>query len=351
MEMSLGFFVILVLILFPGLIFRRLYFYGEFSKEFKAEYNLITLLAIATIPGIINLICVFYFYDRFLIQIDIGEIIDKFKDLNNPQHRMSETEGTPIKNLINSKVAPFIGFLYVVIVLLGATLGRFIRISKVDTKFKTLRFKNFWFYLLSGQHTGFKKMKHFRKRNKKHVFTKADILIDSSSKTYLYSGIVVDYELKDNDCSALSKIMLQNANRYSLRDGKKIAVGIPGNLLVVDCSTMKNINLTYVYEEIQSILKSKLPNSIEIAFGLTILILIPFFIFRAENLNLEIYNQYFNLVWYEKLITYLLSIQLLNLLNPFIKKNEEYKWVNCKSLLAKGVWIIVWALLLWILTK
>jgi len=349
MEISLGFLVVLILILFPGLIFRRLYFYGEFSTQFKSDYNLVSLIAISIIPGLINLVCVFLFYDNFFSEIDLGKIIDKLKDLNNPQYRFAKSDDTPIKELINTTVSPFIGFLYVSSILWGSISGRFVRISRIDTKFKLLRFKNYWFYLFNGQLTSFRKMKHLRKRNKRYLFTKADILIDTNSETHLYSGIVVDYELKDTDCKVLSKVMLQNAERYSLRDGKRVAVGIPGNLLVVDCTSMKNINLTYIYEKTKSILDSKLPNSVEIAFGFIILLLIPIFIFQSDSIDWVIYKAYFKLSWYEKIIAYFLAIQLLSLSNPFIKKGEEYRYVNFKSVLAKAIWVIALVLLLLLL--
>lgn len=323
MELSLGFLVVLILILLPGLIYRRLYFYGEFSKEFKSEYNLLSLLAISSIPGIINLVLIFLFYDKFFSDIDLGEIIDKFKDINSPDFRLTKSEDTPLKELIRSKVSPFIYFLYISSIIFGSISGRFIRFIGIDTKFKLLRFKNYWFYLFNGHHTNFKKMKHLKKKNKRHLFTKADILIDSNNKTILYSGIVVDYELLGTDCKALSKIMLQNAERYSLKENKVVPVNIPGNLLVVDCASMKNINLTYIYEETKSILKSKLPNSIDIIFGLVVLFLIPVFIFQSESLDSSLYNKYFSLNWYEKIITYFLTIQVLGLLNPFIKKRRR----------------------------
>ncbi len=350
MDLSLGFIVVLVLILFPGLIFRRLYFYGEFSKEFKSSYNLISLLAISTIPGIINLICVFVFYDNLFSAIDIGEIIDKFKDINDPSFKLQESNDTPIKNLIGSKVAPFIGFLYISSILFGSILGRFIRITNLDKKFKLLRFKNYWFYLFNGQPIGFKKIRDLKKRNKKHLFTKADILIESENENLLYSGIVVDYELYDNSCKQLSKIMLQNAERYSLKEGKRVPIQIPGNLLVVDCLSMKNINLTYIYEETKSILKSKLPNSIEITFGFITLLLIPIFIFKADSINMDFYESYFNLKWYQQIIAYILTIQFLSLINPFVKKGNEYKYVNLKSILARLAWIGLFTLILWLTT-
>ena len=54
--------MVVILIIFPGLIFRRLFFYGEFSKEFRAGHNLIGLLAISTVPGIIILAFTFIAY-------------------------------------------------------------------------------------------------------------------------------------------------------------------------------------------------------------------------------------------------------------------------------------------------
>lgn len=348
MDFSLGFLVVLILIIFPGLIYRRLYFYGEFSKEFKSRYNLVGIISIAIIPGLINLVSVFFFYDAFFNEIDLGEIIDKLKDLNSENFRFKESEDTPIKELVNAKALPFIGFLYLTSFLIGSVSGRLVRISKIDTKFKLLRFKNYWFYLFNGQHTSFKKMRHLKIRNKKHIFTKADILIDSNSKTYLYSGIIVDYELHENECDTLSKVMLQNAERYSIRDNEKVPVEIPGNILVVDCSSMKNINLTYIYEEVKSILESKLPNYVETIFGLIILLIIPVFIFKSDSLDIEIYNSYFNLHWLKKIIVFLITIQFLNIFNPFVKDNEEYKIVSYKNILAKLIWIIGLSVLMWI---
>lgn len=348
MNFSLGFLVVIILIIFPGLIYRRLYFYGEFSKEFKSRYNLVSLIAIAIVPGLINLICVFLFFDNFFNEIDLGEIIDKFKDLNSENFRFKKSKDTPIKDLLEEKAVPFVSFLYLTSLIVGSVSGRFVRITKIDTKFKLLRFKNYWFYLFNGQHTGFKKMRHLKRRNKKHIFTKADILIDSNNKTHLYSGIIVDYELHENQCDTLSKIMLQNAERYGIRDDKRVSIEIPGNLLVVDCSTMKNINLTYIYEEAKSILDSKLPNYVETIFGLISLLIIPIFIFKADSIDVELYKIYFNFHWFKKLIVFFIAVQFLSLFNPFVKDKGEYKVVSFKNVLAKIIWIIGLSILLWI---
>lgn len=348
MNLSLGFLVILILVIFPGLIYRRLYYYGEFSQEFKSDHNLAGILAISVIPGAINLILVFILYNKFFGIIDLGEIVDKFKDINNPEFRFSNSDSYQLNVSIN-KIPPFIGFLYTSSIISGLLSGRVVRISRLDTKFKLLRFKNFWFYLFNGQHTNFKKMQHLGERDKKHLFTKADILIDTNSQTLLYSGIVVDYELQDNNCNSLSKVMLQNAERYSKRDGARVKVDLPGNILVVDCTSMKNINLTYVYEETKSFLKSKVPGYIELALGVIILILIPIFIFQSDNIGWKIYKDYFELRWYERIIAYLLVVQVLGLFVPFQKKGTEYKMISSKVFFIKIITILVLLFIIWLL--
>lgn len=350
MNISFGFFVVVILILFPGLLFRRLFYYGEFSKEFKAGHNLIGLLAVSSVPGLIILVLTFVTYNYLFVAIDIGQIVDKLKDLTSPEFRLTKSPETPINELVNYKAAPFIGFLYLTSILLGLLAGRLIRISRLDTHFKLLRFKNYWFYLLNGQQFDFKKLRHLKESNKKHVFTKADILIDSNTKTHLYSGIVVDYELRDDDCTALSKVMLQNAERYSIREGKRVAVEVPGTILVVDCKTMKNINLTYIYDESKSILQSKLPGTIEVIFGFLIILLIPIFIFKAERFDWSIYNWYFSLPWYTKVLSYFFTIQAISLLMPFVKRKDEYRYVTFKLFLGKLVWVLCIAGLIWILS-
>lgn len=373
MDVSLGFIVALSLVLFPGLLFRRLYFYGEFSKQFSSGHNLIWLIAVSTIPGILILLSVYWFYNKFITEIDLEGIIDTFKDINNPNSR-NDPDSNLLRKLLSDKVFPFIGFLYLISFILGAISGRFIRISGIDTRLKLFRFKNYWFYLFNGHHTGFKKMKHLKQKNKRHLFTKADILIDANNEPRLYSGIIVDYELNIDDCTILSKIMLQNAERYGSKEGKRVPVSIPGQLLVIDCTSMKNINLTYVYEDLsgeprgifkgiksvkeffinvghffKNLLSTKVPNIVDVIFTLIILLLIPFFIFQSDSIEWQFYKYYFSLTWYSKIVAYFLIAQIIILINPFIKIDDQYRYVDFITLLTKIAVIAIIAGLLWLL--
>lgn len=346
MEVSWGFLTVLILVLFPGLIFRRLYFYGEFSKQFGAGLSLIKLISVSSIPGLIILACIYFFYDKYVTSVDIDTIIYTLKNVSNPDYNPTNTNlpvAKSLKDTLKENVLPFIGFLYLSSILIGLLSGRFVRITRIDTKFKLLRFKNKWFYLFNGEHTRFKKMRHLKEENRKHLFTEADILIDSNNKTLLYSGVIVDYELVDGDCQTLNNIMLQHAERYSLINDKKVAVKIPGNLLVVDCSKMKNINLTFVYEKTTKFLESRVPALVDNLFSLIIVLIIPFFIFQTDKISWCLYLDYFNAPWYKKIVVYLLVSQIITFLNPFVKNKEKeaYEYISFKMGVAKVVWLIV----------
>lgn len=348
MEISLGFIIVVVLIVFPGLIFRKLYYYGDFSKEFSSGYNIITLLAVSTIPGIINLVTVYFFYIYFFSEIDIVLLINKFKEISSPDLKFTTETEIASSKILTDKILPFLSFLYLLSIITGSLTGRLIRISKLDTKFKLLRFKNYWFYLFNSHHTDFKRMKHLKIRNKRHLFTRADILVESASKTHLYSGIIVDYELMENDCRSLSKIVLHSAERYSNKEGSRSRVQIPGNLFIVECSSMININLTYIFEEAKSLLSSKIPNYFELFFGFLSVIIAPAFLFNAKVIDIELYNAYFELNWVSRFFYYALIIQVLNLLNPFIKVNEDYQYIDLKNLNIKLILVIVFQVILFL---
>src|SRR5690554_7532128 len=52
MAITLDFFLLFLLFIIPGLVFKRLYFFGEFSKQFSLKDNAYTILFFSFIPGI-----------------------------------------------------------------------------------------------------------------------------------------------------------------------------------------------------------------------------------------------------------------------------------------------------------
>ncbi len=345
MDISLGFIIIITLILLPGLLFRRLFFYGDFSKQFNSGQSIANQIILAVIPGVSIFITVFFIYHYLFTNIELEIIINKIKELNGASTLPNEENQTSLVQSFISKTGPFLGFLYLTSAIAGAISGRLIRITKLDRRFKLLRFKNYWFYILNGEHFDFKKFKHLKQKQKKHLFTKADILIEQNSETALFSGIVIDYELSNNDGITLSKLYLHNAERYKIKEGEKKPISIPGNIFVVDCENMKNINLTYIYEdhnkEAKSILKTRVPGFLDLTYGILFIAIIPLLIFKVESLKFDFYTSLFQLKWYYKIIAYFFIIQFLSVFNPFNKQDDEYKFVSWKILLTKIIFALV----------
>jgi len=286
MEISLGLFAVFIFVLAPGLILRRLYFYGEFSQEYSSGLNISSLLISSIIPGLTICFVSYILYVQIFNNICFDTVIDKFKEISNstPTTLPKINCKTNFDKLLIEDVFPFTAFHYIISIVFGLLSGRFIRITRLDTRFRMFRFKNYWFYVFNNKQDGFKKFKHLKEKNKKHLFTKADILIDSNNKTYLYSGYVIDYELKHDNCSELSKVYLQDAERYSIVNGASTKKKVPGDMLIVDCSSLKNINLRYIYEELQE-RKSNFPNVIELINSAIIILLIPIFLVRINAID------------------------------------------------------------------
>lgn len=335
MEFTWGFLALFVLFIVPGLIVRRLYYYGEFSKQFQSREFIPKTLAYSLLPGIFVAICAYLIVDAFS-GIDLGEVVDFYKKISSESQRFKDDDGTSVSELAKDKILPFLGLLYAMSLVLGVVSGRFVRFAGLDTTWKLFRFQNHWFYLFSGDHAKLSKYRFLRKKNKRFLFTQADILIGSGSGTNLYTGIIVDYELKPDNSHELSKVILKNAKRYAKEDGITVPRVIPGNLLVVDCSNMLNINLTYIYGETTEFLKSVWPKIISYGSILPVFLLLPFFIYQMDWISWKWYHTYFEYHWTAKIFFYLFVTQIPYLLNPFRQKsNGEMEFIPFKMHLYK----------------
>jgi len=324
MSISFSFVFIVILILLPGLIFRRLFFYGEFSKQFNPKRNIFNLIILSAIPGFFISLISFFIYDTFIRDVDFNEFINvinnyaKFSDHNY------------VKKYLYDIVLPFLSFLFTFSLVIGMTLSRLIRFFGFDTKFKLLRFKNQWFYLFSGEAMKFKKLETVKPLNKKYVFTKAEILIHTPIIHYIYSGVVLDYELKENACNELDKIILGNAKKYILNNhGKKVRIRPYNekNLLIVSKDNTLSIDVMYIYETVEK--RKKNYEFRENIFNIFLILIFFIFLFKFDSIKSPIYQQFFNHGLIYRILIYLFVIQLLYFFLPYFKdpdKNEYYPY-------------------------
>lgn len=333
MELTWGFLTFFILFILPGLIIRRLYYYGEFSKQFGIKEPIIKTLSLAIIPGLINAILVTALYDFFIGTIDFGKVADTYKEISDISLRHAETNGISLRVKFKEYITPYLLFLYLSAFIIGLTNGRIVKILGLDTRFKLFRFNNIWFYLFKGnQLEKLKKYRFLNTTKDQFLFTKADILIDSSSGTQLYSGVIVDYELKDQDNNEVSKIIINKAHRYKKIDGKMNKVAIPGDILIVDCHALKNLNLSYVYSSKPKFIETRFPRVITRFFGLLSIIIIPMFVFQFELITFNWYQEFFDRTFISRTFYYLFIFQIIKSFNPFVENNAkgEFNWITVK---------------------
>lgn len=343
MSITWSFLVIFVVIIVPGLFIRRLFFFGEFSKQFGQKEPLLKITAYAIMPGMFNVIIAFLLFD-LIKEVDLGEVIDTYKLISNESTKFQDIDGNPLTLGFKDQVLPFLGFLYLIALIIGSISGRIIKITGFDTKFKILRFSNSWFYLFNGnQLEKLKKYSFLNSKREKFLFTEADVLLELSSGPRLYSGMVVDYELKESDCQSISKLVLRKAKRYKDVKGKMEPRPIPGDILIVDCSSLKNLNLSFVYAEQKKFLDTYVPKFVTRALSLLSILIIPLLVFKSDRIEFNLYKLFFELNWIGKFFIYFFIIQVLKLFNPFIenKAKGSFRWVNLDYILVRLILVLL----------
>lgn len=263
---------ILLFLYVPGTCFKRAYFQGVFFKQFLWG-SFFEKFVSSIVFGILihSVISIFYF--KFACTYN-SVAPSTFSELYNRCFEVIENIAQDHSNVSNIKFQMvssdefIIVFQYwilsiVVSIFLGALSFSIIRTLKLDLKFKILRFKNYWEYYFSGEILRIKGLKlqersslsnetsqkKYPPKIKKFLTTKIDILMNKDCNSLFYSGILAQYSVSEKE-SQLEFLYLADSRRYSTES--KDFKDIPGHILVIPYSHVANINITYIYREIES---------------------------------------------------------------------------------------------------
>jgi len=253
--------------IFPGLLFRKFYFGGDFTKQFN-QGNLMErfLWTLFFSIGIITF-CILFF---ILLENYSILRIQEYISYENIKH-LFETLST---NQLPEKkdVGKYTNIIYLILLLyfISGTLGflfyKIIRTTNFDSSIPLFKFKNYWHYIIKS-----KKVNGNKNSKNKYLYTNADVLIEVNGKTELYSGYVHNYFI-DPLTNKLDCIILKNAYKFVSIDNDKnqdiessidnneniferhrvytnktiYKKNIPGDILTLFNDRIVNINLTYV---------------------------------------------------------------------------------------------------------
>lgn len=236
---SFGYIVILIV---PGIIFKRFFFQGAFSGQFNSGL----------------------FADRIITSLFWGILVQiisvlTFSRIINISYQDWRTMlQTLYRNVVTNKLPEFTPdqlinvLLYAVYsVTLAATLGfilyKVIRGMGLDLKYPAFRFLNQWHYYFKGE---ILRTPEFKMNSRgKVISTEVDLMLKSDDgKSNLFSGLLTQYTL--NTKNELDTLYLTGASRYS--QSQRGVKHIPGDIFIIPFSTVQNMNIRYNFQVSQN---------------------------------------------------------------------------------------------------
>lgn len=250
MNLALAGIVILILVS-PGILFRRLYYTGEFSKQFFKSSFVEQIYPSMAASAALHFLLLCFSYHLTNYRVDISAIGMLISGTNNADHLKSEFAK------IESNLQPILWY-HAVIFLLSGLLGYLTKFSvrklALDRLFKWLRFKNEWHYYMTGECLDFENVPD---DSEEIDFTYVDALIDTKDGTIIYSGILNDYVLSNEH--GLDRLFLSDVRRRLLindsaeepeantvtEEGASNWYPVKGEIMAIPFEHVINLNFTY----------------------------------------------------------------------------------------------------------
>lgn len=239
--------LLIFIILFPGILFRKGYTSGPYSKKTPGKPFFDELLQ-SLMPALLLQLTAFLLAEwLFAVNIRLNTL---YKLLIGNYADISAAEFSLIRQSIPR-------FLLYNVLLLGCSYGlgllarHLVTIWKLDLTVPVFRFKNEWYYILSGKYLDFPAVPG-EANQIELVFV--DVLVETKECSVLYCGVLDDFILsKEQD---LERIYLSNVYRRKLSDDVKGErpddksaderyYEMPGDLFVIPFAQIKNINIKY----------------------------------------------------------------------------------------------------------
>lgn len=241
----------LLVILYPGFIFRRFYYTEEFSREYFKQ-TITDLLVAAILPSALLHIVGYFLFIRHHYTIDVATIGTLLSGTSDGARVTAAFQSiyTHAMGIVSYFIA--VSFLAAV----GGLITKYIvRKLKLDRKFKLFRFQNEWHYIFSGEILDFPRVPG----NADDISIRyIDVLVKSDQGTIIYTGILADYVLSKD--SGIDRIYLTNVKRRYLKDDRNYEAlenepderyyYLPGQFFIIPYSQIINLHITYYKIEI-----------------------------------------------------------------------------------------------------
>ena len=241
MQLALGA-IILLIILLPGISFRKGYFSGEFSNQYTIR-DFFQLFINTLFPSLIFYLIflpIIYFFAKYYYDLTVllGLISSNQIIIENSLSKIDQYK---------FQIITFQAFINFIAFVIGICLRNLVLTYSFDAKDKFLRYKNVWHYLLTGKFFLFRRsqIKLNRDRIEDVDITYINVIVVVGKETFNYSGTLVDYEL--SEAGALNLIYIKNAQRKPIEE--EHFKNVEGHILVLKYENIINLNLTFIQAE------------------------------------------------------------------------------------------------------
>lgn len=230
----------IVILIVPGIFFKRFYFQSKFSKEFyKGGFadKAMTSVFWGVVIQIFSILIISTIFDLDFKQVkkSVGSIYESIHENKLPD--------------IGKNQLRFIGgyFLFAIALacLSGHVIHKLVRFFKLDISFSPLRFSNEWNYIFRNETS---RKPQESEEDTKYFSTEIDIIVKESKNDIprFYSGTLKDYFLDDN--GNLDKVVLNSAKKRVKKESEAPQfVSIKGDTFIVPYCNVENMNLRYNY--------------------------------------------------------------------------------------------------------
>lgn len=323
--------VVILFVLIPGFIFRRVYFQGGFSKQFDSKSWSHSLFYSILFGIVIELITI-SLYAKFYSTIDGNTLIDFYKCISEDDIPIWIFEVKALKSLL-----VFFLFLLLVSFILGYFIYGLVRGFKFDRKFKSLRFNNQWHYYFTGEIKDFKEYKHI---NGEFQCTHVDALVNmQTGKNRLYSGFLAEHTICSNTGN-LEAIYITFPQRYD--EVNRIWKDIKSDVLILPYNQIINLNLRYTFK-----VKEPLPVEVKAFLITLVFVWVDYFNWLSDyNLLSKILLKLFLTIFFLLFFMLKTNYSTLKKENDLIKKELLRKQFNDSVRVTFFIFIVL-SLILW----
>lgn len=240
MDIALSGIILLILIL-PGISFAKGFYSGEFSNQYTTNdfYNLLINTFFPSIfLYLLSYPIIYYFFNyefRFDILLGLASSNDNIIKL-------------AITTVEKNKIAIIIYqiSLNIIAYITGNRLKKYVLSKSLDTNYDILKYKNIWHYIITARILNFEKNSHILQNDTVEDvdFTYVDALVNVNDQTYIYKGVLADYQLARD--GGLDLLIVTNAQRKLISDPTGTYKDIKGNYIILKYSDLINLNLTFI---------------------------------------------------------------------------------------------------------